>query len=34
LTMNTWQDVWQLVYIVLSFRSDLSGTGLLSYIVE
>jgi hypothetical protein len=34
LTMNTWQDVWQLAYIILSFRSDLSGTGLLSYIVE
>jgi len=30
----TGQDVWNMVYMILSLRSDLSGTGLLSYVVE
>lgn len=33
-TLETGQDVWNLVYLVLSMRSDLSGTGLLTYIVK
>ena len=31
---ETEEDVWNMVYMILSLRSDLSGTGLLSYIVE
>ncbi|MDM8000872.1 MAG: hypothetical protein QUS33_13005, partial [Dehalococcoidia bacterium] len=33
-TMDTDMDVWCVVYVILSLRSDLSGTGLLSYIVK
>ena len=31
---ETEEDVWNMVYMILSLRSDLSGTGLLSYIVK
>jgi photosystem II stability/assembly factor-like uncharacterized protein len=34
LTFETQMDVWSMVYVILSLRSDLSGTGLLSYIVK
>jgi hypothetical protein len=33
-TLDTDMDVWSMVYVILSLRSDLSGTGLLSYIVK
>jgi len=31
--LRTGTDVWNLIYMILSFRSDTVGTGLLSYIV-
>ena len=34
LRMTTQMDVWQLVYMILSFRSDVTNSGLLSYIVQ
>jgi hypothetical protein len=33
-TFETQMDVWSMVYVILSLRSDLSSTGLLSYIVK
>jgi hypothetical protein len=33
-TLDTDMDVWCVVYVILSLRSDLSGTGLLNYIVK
>ena len=27
-------DAWNLVYVILSFRSDIVGSGMLSYIVK
>ena len=32
--LQTGVDSWNLVYIMLSFRSDIVGSGLLSYIVK
>ena len=32
--MRTGTDVWNLVYMMLSFRSDRVGSGLVTYIVE
>jgi hypothetical protein len=31
---KTGTDVWNLVYMILSFRSDIVGSGLLTYIVK
>jgi hypothetical protein len=31
--MKTGTDVWNLVYMILSFRSDITGNGLLSYVI-
>jgi hypothetical protein len=32
--LRTGTDVWNLVYMILSFRSDIVGSGLMSYIVK
>jgi hypothetical protein len=32
--LATGADSWNLVYMVLSFRSDISASGLLNYIVK
>jgi hypothetical protein len=32
--LRTGTDVWNLVYMILSFRSDKVGSGLVTYIVE
>ena len=32
--MYTPQDVWNLVYIVLSFRSEVSQSGVMSYSIQ
>jgi hypothetical protein len=32
--LRTGTDVWNMVYMILSFRSDVIGTGLVSYIVK
>jgi len=32
--LQTGVDSWNLVYMILSFRSDVTGTGLLTYIVK
>jgi hypothetical protein len=31
---GTGMDAWNLVYVILSFRSDIVGSGMLSYIVK
>ena len=32
--LTTGTDVWNLVYMILSFRSDKVGSGLVTYIVK
>ena len=32
--LTTGTDIWNLVYMILSFRSDKVGSGLVTYIVE